>query len=58
VWGITLVAAAFALGLTAFAFAIGAPIFAVPSVIVGIAVIGAVDFHRRRRRDTETLVSE
>jgi hypothetical protein len=58
VWGITLVAAALALGLTAFAFAIGAPTFAVPIVIVGIAVIGAVDYHRRRRRDRETLVSK
>jgi hypothetical protein len=58
VWGITLVTAAFALGLIAFSFAIGAPIFAIPIVVVGIAVIGATDLNRRRSRGKETLVSE
>jgi hypothetical protein len=50
VWGITLVVAAFVLGLIAFSFAIGAPVFAVPIVLVGIAAFGAIDFGRRRKQ--------
>jgi phage-related minor tail protein len=49
-WGATLILGAFILGLIAFAFAVGAPIFAVPIVLAGIAVIGAVDFNRRRKQ--------
>jgi hypothetical protein len=49
-WGITLTVGAFALGLIAFSFAVGAPIFAVPVVILGVAIIGAVDFQRRRKQ--------
>jgi hypothetical protein len=49
-WGITLVVAAFVLGLIAFSFALGAPILAVPIAIVGVAVIGGVDYRRRRKQ--------
>lgn len=49
-WGITLVVAAFVLGLIAFSFAIGAPVFAVPLVILGILAIGASDLRRRRKQ--------
>jgi hypothetical protein len=50
VWGITLVVAAFVLGLIAFAFALGAPIFAVPIAIAGIVALGAADMSRRRKQ--------
>jgi uncharacterized membrane protein len=49
-WGITLIVAAFILALIAFSFAWGAPIFAVPIVIAGAAVLGVVDFRRRRQQ--------
>jgi hypothetical protein len=49
-WGIVLVVAAFVLALIASSFAWGAPIFAVPIVIIGVALLGAADFRRRRRQ--------
>jgi hypothetical protein len=49
-WGITLVVAAFVLGLIAFSFALGAPILAVPIAIIGIVVLGGADVRRRRRQ--------
>jgi hypothetical protein len=49
-WGITLIVAAFVLGLIAFSFAIGAPVFAVPIVIVGVVAFGAFDMSRRRKQ--------
>jgi len=49
-WGITLVVAAFVLGLIAFSFALGAPVFAVPLVIVGALAIGLADLRRRRKQ--------
>ena len=52
-WGITLIVAAFVLGLIAFSFVIGAPIFAVPIAIVGVAAIGAFDMNRRRKQARE-----
>jgi UDP-N-acetylmuramyl pentapeptide phosphotransferase/UDP-N-acetylglucosamine-1-phosphate transferase len=53
VWGITLIVAAFVLGLIAFSFAFGAPVLAVPIAIVGVALIGAIDLRRRRRQARE-----
>jgi hypothetical protein len=50
VWGITLIVAAFVLGLIAFSFAFGAPVLAVPIAIVGVAAIGAFDLRRRRKQ--------
>jgi hypothetical protein len=50
VWGITLIVAAFVLGLIAFSFALGAPIFAVPIAIAGVVAIGAADMSRRRKQ--------
>jgi hypothetical protein len=49
-WGIVLVVAAFVLGLIALSFAWGAPVFAVPIVIAGAAVLGFSDMRRRRRQ--------
>ncbi len=49
-WGITLIVAAFILALIAFSFAWGAPILAVPIVLAGAAVLGIVDFRRRRQQ--------
>ena len=49
-WGITLVVAAFVLGLIAFSFAVGAPVFAVPIAIVGILAFGITDMRRRREQ--------
>ncbi|HKF79639.1 MAG TPA: hypothetical protein VKB17_02310 [Thermoleophilaceae bacterium] len=49
-WGITLIVAAFVLGLIAFSFAIGAPVFAVPIAIVAAVAIGAFDMSRRRKQ--------
>jgi UDP-N-acetylmuramyl pentapeptide phosphotransferase/UDP-N-acetylglucosamine-1-phosphate transferase len=53
VWGITLIVAAFVLGLIAFSFAFGAPVLAVPIAIVGVAVIGASDMRRRRKQSRQ-----
>jgi predicted membrane protein len=50
VWGITLIVAAFVLGLIAFSFTVGARVLAVPIAIVGVAVIGASDLRRRREQ--------
>jgi hypothetical protein len=52
-WGITAIVVAFVLGLAAFGFVIGTPILGVPIAIVGIAIIAAVDFQRRRRQAKE-----
>ncbi len=51
-WGgaysFAIVAAAFVFGLIAFAFVIGTPILAIPIVLVAIALLGLIDFRRRR----------
>ena len=52
--GLTVVIAAFVVGLIAFSFVIGAPIFAVPVVIVAAVAIGLTDL-RRRRQQAKTL---
>ena len=52
-WGITLIVAAFVLGLIAFSFVVGAPVFAVPIGIAGIVAIGAFDMSRRRRQSKQ-----
>lgn len=49
-WGFTLTVSAAVLALIAFAFAFGTPILGVPLAILGVAVIGAVDFQRRRKQ--------
>ena len=49
-WGITLVVAAFVLGLIAFSFAWGAPVLAVPVVLLGAAALGIADVRRRRQQ--------
>jgi predicted membrane protein len=49
-WSFSLIVGGFVLGLIAFSFVIGAPIFAVPLVLVGVGVIAAVDFQRRRKQ--------
>jgi hypothetical protein len=50
-WGLTTVAAGFALALVvmSFAFMGGAVIVAVPVAIIAVAIAGIVDFNRRRK---------
>ena len=52
-WAITLIVAAFTLGLIAFSFAMGAPVFAVPVAIAAIVGFGLFDVRRRRRQARE-----
>jgi uncharacterized membrane protein len=51
-WGgaysFAIAAGAFVFGLIAFAFVIGAPILAIPIVLAAVALIGLIDFRRRR----------
>jgi len=50
--GLTVVVAAFILALIASAFLFGAGILAIPIFIVGVAVMGAMDFNKRRKQAT------
>jgi hypothetical protein len=52
-WIVWLVGAAILLSLVMFGLVIGAPIFAIPIVLVGAAVLGIADFRRRRNQTQE-----
>jgi predicted membrane protein len=49
---LTVVVAAFLLALVATAFVFGAGILAVPIALIAIAVIGAMEFNKRRKQAT------
>jgi Na+/H+ antiporter NhaD/arsenite permease-like protein len=48
--GPTIAGGAFVLGLVAFAFVVGAPIFAVPIVLVALAILGLLELRARAKR--------
>jgi hypothetical protein len=48
-YGLAIVVSAFVAALIAFGFVIGTPILGVPIAILGVAVIGALTFARRRK---------
>jgi hypothetical protein len=50
--GLTVVVAAFILALIVSAFLFGAGILAIPVFIVGVGVIAAMDFYKRRKQAT------